>query len=274
MRKIFEKFTPSDFQFLAETLCRGGEEKRAFLGLVTNDYDTLNTILDNDLLFDRVARDEHLFVQVSPYLYFELLLRRAIRDIERESYTLERIGYRTVIPVFDGRKVLEVLARDALRDYLVELLVSFIRINNITVYIRRGRGVYFKKTLSDFDLDLLAELSERVDEPYRFIFLKRAGDIALFVSGIFPEQLFGELHASFAKRTWLRNFRGRGEELEEKGIALYRKASESVTAREYQLDTLLSYIADNFRFTKKPLNVMTDRYLTFRKYNIFEAFFN
>lgn len=273
MRRIFAKFTPSDFRFLAETLCRGGEEK-AFLSLVTQDHDALNAVLENDLLFTRVAQDTSLFVQVSPYLYFELLLRRAIRDIERESYTLERIGYRTVVPVFDGKKVLEVLARDALRDYLVELLVSFIRINNITVYIRRGRGVYFKKTLSDFDLELLAELSERVDEPYRFIFLKRAGDIALFVSGIFPEQLFGELHASFAKRTWLRNFKGRGEELEEKGIELYRKASESAVAKEYELDTLLSYIAENFRFTKKPLNVMTDRYLTFRKYSIFEALFN
>ncbi|MEN3184740.1 MAG: hypothetical protein ABDK93_07105 [Atribacterota bacterium] len=273
MRKIFAKFTPSDFRFLAETLCRRGEET-AFLSLVTQDHDALNALLENDLLFDRVAQDTSLFVQVSPYLYFELLLRRAIRDIERESYTLERIGYRTVVPVFDGKKVLEVLARDALRDYLVELLVSFIRINNITVYIRRGRGVYFKKTLSDFDLELLAELSERVDEPYRFIFLKRAGDIALFVSGIFPEQLFGELHASFAKRTWLRHFKGRGEELEERGIELYRKASESAVAKEYELDTLLSYIAENFRFTKKPLNVMTDRYLTFRKYNIFEALFN
>ncbi len=273
MRRIFEKFTPSDFRFLAETFCRGGDSK-AFLSLVTQDYDTLNQVLESDLLFDRVAQDASLFVQVSPYLYFELLLRRAIRDIERESYTLERIGYRTVVPVFDGRKVLEVLARDALRDYLVELLVSFIRINNITVYIRRGRGVYFKKTLSDFDLDLLAELSERVEEPYRFLFLKRAGDIALFVSGIFPEQIFGELHTSFARRTWLRNFRGKGEELEEKGIELYRRASESVTAREYQLDTLLLYIAENFRFTKKPLNVMTDRYLTFRKYDIFQAFLN
>jgi hypothetical protein len=273
VRKIFEKFTPSDFLFLAEVFCRGGEAK-AFLSLVEKDPETLDRILENDLLFRRVAQDERLFVQVSPYLYFELLLRQAIRDIERESYTLERIGYRTVVPVFDGKKVLEVLARDALRDYLVELLVSFIRINHITVYIRRGRGIYLKKTLSDFDLDLLAELSERVDEPYRFIFLKRAGDIALFVSGIFPEQLFGELHASFARRAWLRGFRGRGEELEEKGAELYRRASESSTAREYQLDSLLSYIAENFRFTKKPLNVMTDRYLTFRKYDIFQALLN
>ncbi len=273
MRRIFSKFTPSDFRFLADVLCRG-EEKGAFLSLVENDPEVLNQVLENDTLFARIAQDERFFVQVSPYLYFELLLRRVIRDIERESYTLERIGYRTVVPVFDGKKVLEVLARETLRDYLVELLVSFIRINNFTVYIRRGQGVYFKKTLSDFDLELLVELSERVEEPYRFIFLKRAGDIALFVSGIFPEQLFGGLHASFAKRTWLRHFRGRGEELEEKGVELYRRASESAVAREYQLDDLLLYIADNFRFTKKPLNVMTDRYLSFRKYDIFQALSN
>lgn len=273
MRKIFAKFTPSDFRFLAQVLCTRQDEER-FLSLVTQDHDVLNQVLENDLLFRRVAQDTNLFLEVSPYLYFELLLRRAIRDIERESYTLERIGYRTVVPVFDGKKVLEVLSRDTLRDYLVELLVSFIRINNVTVYIRRGRGVYFKKTLSDFDLDLLVELSDLVDEPYRFIFLKRAGDIALFVSGIFPEQIFGELHAAFARRTWLRNFSGRGEELEERGIALYRRASESAVAKEYELDTLLSYIAENFRFAKKPLNVMTDRYLTFRKYDIFQVFSN
>ena len=41
MRRIFEKFTPSDFRFLSEVFCRGGEEK-AFLSLVEKDPETLD----------------------------------------------------------------------------------------------------------------------------------------------------------------------------------------------------------------------------------------
>jgi len=78
------------------------------------------------------------------------------------------------VPVFDSQKVLEVHSQDEIRDYLVELLVSFIRVNQFTIYLNRGRGIYFKKVLSDMVFDLLVEMSEIVDEPYRFVFLKRA----------------------------------------------------------------------------------------------------
>jgi len=268
MRKVFSKFSLRDFQFLAD-LVGEDKDKTYFIDLVTRDPDSLDLVLEEEEIFKKVVQSEDVFVRISPYLYFELLLRQAIRDIKRDAYTLEQVGYKTRVPVFDSRKVLEVLSQDEIRDYLVELLVSFIRVNQFTIYLNRGRGIYFKKVLSDMDFDLLVEMSEIVDEPYRFVFLKRAGDLALFLSGIFPEQLFGERSHSLAKNRRLVSWTNKGEDLEKKGSELYHKASESEIAKEKELSPVLTMMADNFTFTKKPLNVMADRYLYLRKHDIF-----
>jgi len=268
MRKVFSKFSPRDFQFLAD-LVGEDKDKTYFIDLVTRDPDSLDLVLEEEEIFKKVIQSEDVFVRISPYLYFELLLRQAIRDIKRDAYTLEQVGYKTRVPVFDSQKVLEVLSQDEIRDYLVELLVSFIRVNQFTIYLNRGRGIYFKKVLSDMDFDLLVEMSEIVDEPYRFVFLKRAGDLALFLSGIFPEQLFGERSHSLAKNRRLLSWTNKGEDLEKKGSELYHKASESEIAKERELSPVLTMMADNFTFTKKPLNVMADRYLYLRKHDIF-----
>jgi len=273
MREVFSKFSSRDFQFLADLVVEE-RNKAYFLDLVTRDPDSLDLVLEEEEIFKKAAQSEDVFVRISPYLYFELLLRQAIRDIKREAYTLEQVGYRTRVPVFDSQKVLQVLSRDAIRDYLVELLVSFIRINQFTIYWRRGKGIYFKKVLSDMDFDLLVEMSEQVDEPYRFVFLKRAGDLALFLSGIFSEQLFGEQSYSTAKSQRKGNWAYKGEELEKKGSELYHEASESEVAKEKELSSVLTMMAENFTFTKKPLNVMADKYLYFRKYDIFPSMGN
>ena len=269
MRKVFDKFSPGDFQFLADLVERD-KDRTYFIDLITQDPDSLDLILEEEEIFKKASQQkESIFVRISPYLYFELLLRQAIRDIKRDAYTLEQVGYKTRVPVFDSKKVLAILSRDEIRDYLVELLVSFIRVNQFTVYFKRGKGIYYKKVLSDMDFDLLVEMSELVDEPYRFVFLKRAGDLALFLSGIFPEQLFEGRSYSLAKHRRLTPRVNQEEDLEKKGSELYRKASESEVAKEKELSPILTMMADNFTFTKKPLNVMADRYLYFRKHDIF-----
>lgn len=271
MRRVFKKFVPEDFQYLAKVFSERGTSH--FLDLVKDDYRVLDVVLDDENVFKKLVLDEHLFLKVSPYFYFELLLRQAIRDIKRESYTLERIGYRERVPVFDGPRVIEAVSREDIRDYLVELLVSFVKVSNITIYIRKGQGIYLKRSISDMDFDLMLEIGERAEEPYRFIFLKRAGDIALFLSGVFPEQLFGSPF-SLRRKPFLPVSVSSGEELERKGKEVYRIAGQSRVAQEHQLDSTLDFLADHFEAIKKPLNVMTDRYLHFKKYDIFRLLQN
>ena len=223
MRKVFDKFSPGDFQFLADLVERD-KDRTYFIDLITQDPDSLDLILEEEEIFKKASQQkESIFVRISPYLYFELLLRQAIRDIKRDAYTLEQVGYKTRVPVFDSKKVLEILSRDEIRDYLVELLVSFIRLNQFTIYFKRGKGIYYKKVLSDMDFDLLVEMSELVDEPYRFVFLKRAGDLALFLSGIFPEQLFEGRSYSLAKHRRLTPRVNQEEDLEKREASYIAK---------------------------------------------------
>ncbi|MDK2896223.1 MAG: hypothetical protein PWP04_343 [Candidatus Atribacteria bacterium] len=274
MRRIFEKFTPEDYRFISEVVSASKEKEsqKTALSSLLNDPDVLNVVLDNQNLFQRVALDDTIFVRISPYLYFEILLRQSLRDIQREFYTLEQVGYKTRVPVFDGQKVVEIFSQDMIKDYLVELLVSFVRVENFTILIRRGRGIYFKQTISNMDFDFMSETSQKVEEPYRFLFVKRAADIALFLCGVFSEQLFATSSNFKARR--MAKALSRGEELEKYGQELYRQACNSELAREYQLDTVLQCLAEHFSLSKKPLNVLSDRYLCFKKYNLFDNLFN
>src|SRR5690606_40024132 len=56
-------------------------------------------------------------LQVSPYLLFTVLLRRAQRDLRARKFTME-IGSQGTLPVFDADAAADLLEDVAVRDYL------------------------------------------------------------------------------------------------------------------------------------------------------------
>jgi len=55
-----------------------------------------------------------------PYLLFSVLLRRVWKDLEGQSFVLERDDRGKRIPVFGGPRIAELLAEPELRENLVE----------------------------------------------------------------------------------------------------------------------------------------------------------
>jgi hypothetical protein len=72
------------------------------------------------------------------------------------------------------------------RDYLAEMLSSFARTNSGIIYWQE-RGTWHQRRFSDIDLDDMVELARIIDPEMRPALYKRIADIALFLSGIFPE---------------------------------------------------------------------------------------
>ncbi len=76
-------------------------------------------------------------LQVSPRLLFAVLLNRVRRDLADLGYTFESAGHAVV---FDGPQVASLLEDTRILDYLVELLVSFVRVQGTTIIVRGRAG--------------------------------------------------------------------------------------------------------------------------------------
>ena len=177
----------SDLRFLVETVATNRRDYDHIVNLVRDKEDLLEPMLDDPKLTERLFRDEKALVRVTPHMLFSVLLRRLRRELENEAYVLDVDTKGKRIPVFEGPAVAEMLSDKQTRDYLAEMLSSFARTNSGIIYWQE-RGTWHKRRFSDIDLDDMVELARIIDPEMRPALYKRIADLALFLSGIFPEQ--------------------------------------------------------------------------------------
>ncbi|HHV80763.1 MAG TPA: hypothetical protein P5253_00185 [bacterium] len=257
------RLSDNDLIFVVETL---SPQLRDRIDTVREDEDIIMGMLEDDRLFSRVMDDDEIMLKISPKLFFTILMIRARKDLNREYYTVERDRSHR-IPIFDVEKVRDLINQDDILDYLIDMLVSFTKTESQTIYYTvKGRRGLRRLKFSDIDVFDMLRLAELVDEDNRFPIYKRIGDICLWTLGIFPEYA---MPRSFARpvpssRAGVR-FRMSFEEYEELGRTFYRTASNSYSAKVFGLDRPLSILSEQFTIAEKPLNLISERYLAFRK---------
>ena len=133
----------------------------------------------------RWRKTRRFWSEISPALYFEVLLRRAAKDMEVATHTLERTGSQS-IPVFDTDEVVELLALPGVLLYLSQMLASFTRISSQVTSVRVRRGIRRRVRHNDLDIDSLMGRLGSAGEEQRFELYRRIADVCLFLSGIFP----------------------------------------------------------------------------------------
>ena len=86
--------TESDLDFVVSEAAQGSTDtdRLKLLILIEEDEQFRAAILGDENVFQRLMADEETFLKVSPALYFEVLLRQALRDLETAGYTVERDG--------------------------------------------------------------------------------------------------------------------------------------------------------------------------------------
>jgi len=125
------------------------------------------------------------FTLVSPFLVFAAAIHRIAADLRTSAYAPERTAPRLRVPVFDGPQLTAYLASPVHRLYLAELLASFARSSGGVVVTRTSQGIR-RRRWNDLDLGRLAILLDSLPEPERPPVWRRLGDLALFLSGVFP----------------------------------------------------------------------------------------
>ncbi len=267
------RLSDKDLDFVAQEAAPEFADKEKLKQLIREDEGFRRGLVGDEKVFRRVMADEDIILRISPALHFEILLRKTLKELEHVSHTVERTRSQA-IPVFDAKEVVSLLAKQAILDYLVDMLSSFTRINSYVIPVRVRKGIWRKIRFNDMDIDALSRLCETADEESRFSLYKRIADVCLFILGIFPEHiqfdyrypLSGEERPKVAGR-----LRRSMEDYEEEGRRFYKLAAEYHSAGIVELSEVLWLLHENFNTAKKPLNFISEHYLHYRKHNLFEV---
>lgn len=260
-----------DLEFLIETVSPEVRDRSRLAQIIREDRDFRITYLTNEKVFRRLVDDEEIFLKISPQLFFEILLRRAVRDLREIPYTVERSGT-MIIPVFDTREVADLLANEDVIHYLAHMLSSFTRIETYTFTYKVRRGVWERVRFNDFDIESLKHFCGAVDDEHRLGFYKRIADICLFVLGVFPEcaeRPFGAAARGGLGTHGAGALKADPELYEEEGRRFYKLAAEHQAARQLDLSEIFQVLHDRFCEAKKPLNLIAEQYLSQRKEKYF-----
>jgi len=268
------KLSDRDMDFLVETASPQVSDKVRLKQILIEDEDFRDTFVCDDAVFNRVVNDEEIFLKISPVLFFEILLRRAAKELKQASFTVERAGSGMKVPVFDTQEVVDFLSKRDLILYLAEMLASFIKVRSYALSFRAREGVWRKIQFNDLDLQTLMNFSEAVDENLRFGFYKRIADICLFVLGMFSEYVEREYHYPFSgevRPTIGLRARISPEDYEKEGRKFYRLAAEHESAKSLDLSEVFWALHGSFHVATKPLKFISERYLHYKKKEIFPS---
>lgn len=221
--------------------------------------------------------DDELLLHASPFLVFAVAVHRTVDELGHTTFVEERITPRMRVPVFDAGQLREFGVDPARRYFMVEHLTSYTRVMSGPVWTQR-RGRWRRQRFSELDAARLAATLDAVPESDRPGIYRRLGDLALFLTGVFPdhsatravhpielERLLRSLPVAGGQAPTLADIeqlageRGAAGLLEWLGPRWYRAAAERTPVTG--LGRVLDDLATRFDQARRFLNHVTDRYL-------------
>lgn len=265
-----EHLTERDVGLIAASVAGLGDSGslRARLG---EKPELIDDLLAEPVLYDAVfdQPDPVISTGVSPFLAFGILVNRAGRDLEAATYVSEWAGPGKRLPVFDVETMREFVEEGTRRYFLIEFLASFTRVASGTRWVKTRKG-YRRRRYSELDLVRLAELVEELPAGRRSAGYRRLGDVALFLSGLFPDHTARHPLSPLERLRLSRSAAIDPEEaltdddlafFESAGTAWYHRAVDSAAAAVGVGPRFLHDVADRFSPARRVLNYLTDRYL-------------
>src|SRR5215471_212228 len=238
--------------------------------------DVLGSPAAFELVLGAHERDE-LLVHASPFLVFAVAVHRAVDELGHTNFVEERVTPRMRVPVFDAEQLREFGIDPARRYFVVEHLTSYTRVMSGPVWVKR-RGRWRRQRFSELDAARLAAALDAVPESDRPGIYRRLGDLALFLTGVFPDHSFSRTLHPIELERLLRSLpagdvpaptlhdveqlagdRGAAGLFEWLGPRWYRAAAERTPVSG--LARLLADLATRFDQGRRFLNHLTDRYL-------------
>ncbi|HVB05005.1 MAG TPA: hypothetical protein VNF07_02000 [Acidimicrobiales bacterium] len=274
-----QHLTDEDLRLLS-SLAGGAQEGAAAAARLRSEPGRVLTLVEGPGAFALAFPEEGAgapLLPASPFLIFALAVHETGRELSAASYVSEWLGPHHRTPIFEVANLRDFLASPLRRLFLTELLASYTHVSSGSVLVPTRRGLR-RRRFSELDPVRLAELLDFVSEAERPGILRRLGDVALFLTGVFPDHTAthglseleeGRLLAASGLSRETRpapSIPGFGdasavELLERLGRRWYRLAYESLP-RPVAVDLrVLGELNERFGDARRILNVLTDRYL-------------
>jgi hypothetical protein len=222
-----------------------------------------------DAVFGRTPGSDPLRA-ASPFLTFAVAVHRVTERLAAASYVEEWIGPRRRVPVFAVEPLRQLLADPRRRFFFVELLSSYTHVVSGSIWTATRRG-WRRRRFSELDVVQLAELADTVPAAELPGVLRRLGDLALFLTGVFPDHTATTTLGRPSAEARLLRTAGVDPSRVAPGSLDTFQLLERLGARWYALAVrrsaapgavaALDAIAEHFTDARRILNVVTDAYL-------------
>jgi hypothetical protein len=265
------RLTEGDLRFLA--LTTGGRAES--VARLRTEPARIEELIGRSEVFDALFApwSEHPFSLASPFLVFSVLLEGTARELGATGFVYEWVGPRQRIPVFDVEALRGFLDDAMRRVFLSDVLASYTHVVSGSVWFRDRRG-WSRRRFSELDPVRLAALLEVVPDTERVAVYKRLGDLALFLTGVFPdaaERLFRQVQIERLERVLAEVTASRDDVPEEPpgavgllqrlGRRSYTAVAQVVRGPEFDTAAVLPHVAERFSDARRVLNFLTDRHL-------------
>jgi hypothetical protein len=211
-----DRLTPDDFQFIVSTLTSDPIAGQSISALLADPV-TRDQILDDKSLFQTIV-DSPNDLRISPHLYFYVLVRHALLCADMDDRELS--------------------------DYVASMLAHFTLTSHVWP---RSDG-----RLLDTTVDIVHAMQGRSGQE-RFALHTYAGNISLFMSGVFVQRIRNRNQRRAAPGV---------DYYERFGMTNFGAAREHHLADRYRLSDIYGRLSREFRGIRMALNDMTER-LTF-----------
>lgn len=169
---------------LGDGLITTEDMRRRLLG----DPDSLRSLLADRRLYEGLFEGSGTSAirVLTPSLVFAVLVHKTMRDLDETTYVPEWVGAGERLPVFDVATLRAFIDETTRRFVIIDVLTSFTRVASGSVWVRTNRG-YRRRRYSELDPVSLAEMVESLPAERRAPGYRRLGDVALFLTGVFPD---------------------------------------------------------------------------------------
>jgi hypothetical protein len=243
---------------------------------VRADVGAFSRVLAHPVAFQTVfaRRDDALGAAVSSFLTFAFIVHRGWDELHHVGHVDEWVGPRRRLPVFSGGDLFDFLESPANRLFVTELLASYTRVASGAVWEHTRRG-WRRRRFSELDPVRLASLLEVVPDAERPGVYRRLGDLALFLTGVFPDHteingLGPHDEGRLLRLSGLAPDRlqpgatGAVELLERLGQRWYQLAARTASVPTASMQVVAD-IGGRFGLARRTLNFLADRHLFVRR---------
>jgi hypothetical protein len=265
-RGWFDHLTAEDLSVLRRVASRAGVNASD----LRTDPVALTAVLSHPAAFDAVFAEDggDTWVRTSPFLTFALVVHRGWIEVQTARHIDEWVGARQRLPVLGDAGIRAFLDGSHRRLFLTELLASYTRVASGSTWVHSGRG-WRRRKFSELDPVRLASLLEVFPEEDHAGVYRRLGDLALFLTGVFPDHTELNGIGSLDEQRLLRLSGLRSEPgttgavatLERLGERWYRLAVRTAHGPLTGTMPVVAEVAQGFSVARRALNYLTDRHL-------------